>query len=144
MRNVLGPIAAAVLAFAPGVSAAPADVASGPPRGTASRVFDPATVTTVSGDVVAIHNFDARRGRGVHVDLKTADGTVLDVHLGPSSFLARRHLKVARGDALEVTGSRVEFVRKPALIAQSVKKGDVTVTLRDTGGIPAWSGGARR
>jgi hypothetical protein len=136
MRYVLGLIAAALLALVP---AAAAEAPPGPAFGRMARNFDPATVATVSGEVAAVHRFPGRRGEGLHVDLKTADGAVLDVHLGPSSFLAARSLELASGDAIEVTGSRIALGGTPTLIAQAVKKGDATVTLRDASGIPAWS-----
>jgi hypothetical protein len=137
-RNLLGALVAVLVLAPPASSTLAADPA--PP---AARHFDPATVTTVSGEVTAIHEMDGRQNEGLHVDLKTADG-VLDVHLGPSAYLAKQHLAIATGDALEVTGSKVEFGGKAALIAQSVRKGDTTVTLRDAQGTPAWAGRGRR
>lgn len=136
MRSMLVTIASAVvLATMPAVAA---ESAPGPRSAPRPRVFDSATVTTVSGEVAAVRHVGGRRGAGVHVDLRTADG-VLDVHLGPSSFLEKEHLAIAKGDALEVTGSKVTVGGRPALIAQSVKKGAATVTLRDAQGNPAWS-----
>jgi hypothetical protein len=144
-RNLLA-AAVAALVFAPPVSSPlAAEPAPRPGAGAARgmgrgmpRNFDPATVTTVSGDVVAVHEFEGRRDEGLHVELKTADA-VLDVHLGPAAYLRRQHLEVAVGDTLEVTGSKVELRGKPALIAQSVKKGETTATLRDAQGIPGWA-----
>jgi hypothetical protein len=143
MRNLLGAFVAAVLSVVPfpGVLAAdqPPALAAGRGRAAGARNFDPATVATVSGEVSAVRVFDGRCGQGVHVDLAT-DAGVLDVHLAPSSYLAKQHLEVATGDALEVTGSKVELAGKPALIAQSVRKGEARITLRDAQGIPAWAG----
>lgn len=114
---------------------------AGPGRGGgragAARVFDPKTVVTVSGEATAVRTLGGRNA-GVHVDLKAADASY-DVHVGPAAFLASKGLQLEKGDRLEVTGSRVEVRGKPALIAQSVKKGDQTVTLRDASGVPAWS-----
>lgn len=41
---------------------------------------------------------------------------------------------------MEVTGSRVTFDGKPAIIAAEVKKGGETLKLRDEKGRPVWSG----
>jgi hypothetical protein len=113
----------------------------GPGRGgPGSRMFDPATVTTVSGSVEAVDRVEGRRGGpGVHLRLKTGDG-ILDVHLGPAWFLDRQELKIAKDDAIEVTGSKVQFRGKAALVAQTVKKGDASLTLRDASGVPVWAG----
>lgn len=45
---------------------------------------------------------------------------------------------------VEVKGSRVTVEGKPSIIAAELKKGDDVLILRDTGGIPAWSGWRRR
>jgi hypothetical protein len=117
----------------------------GPTRqggGRGPRNFDPATVTTVAGEVTEVHRVEAMRGQGVHLDLKTADG-VLEVHLGPAWFLDSQALKVQKGDKLEVTGSKLQ-VAGPALIAQVVKRGDASLTLRDANGVPLWARRGRR
>jgi hypothetical protein len=41
---------------------------------------------------------------------------------------------------VEVTGSRVTFDGKPALIAAEIKKGNEALTLRDASEYPVWSG----
>lgn len=140
-RHLLSMVVASLLIASPLSSPLAADPVPRPGAGranTAARGFDPSTVTTVSGEVTAVHKLDGRRSEGVHVDLKTADG-VIDVHLGPSSYLAEQRLDIETGDALEVTGSKVDIGGKQAVIAQSVKKGDVKVTLRDAQGTPAWA-----
>lgn len=145
-RNLLGALVAVLVVAPPVSSTLAADPVPPPAAGRArpaARNFDPATVTTVSGEVTAIHKMNGRRNEGLHVDLKTADG-VLDVHLGRSAHLGKQHLAIATGDALEVTGSKIQLAGKPALIAQSVKKGGSTVTLRDAQGIPAWTPRGRR
>jgi hypothetical protein len=113
------------------------------PRGRGPRLYDPKTVTTVSGKVAAVQTVSGRRGGGIHLDLETAEGT-LRVHLGPSWFLEKEGLRLAAGDQVEITGSKVTVRGQPAVIAQVVKKGDTAVALRDVQGIPVWAGrGAR-
>jgi hypothetical protein len=111
--------------------------------GPQASYYDPATVTTVAGEVTAVHEVQGKRGTGVHLTLKSAD-TSYDVHLGPASFLAGKSFEVKQGDEVEVTGSKIQFQGKPAIIAQSVRKGDATLTLRDAQGVPAWAGGPKR
>ena len=68
-----------------------------------------------------------------------ADKETVQVDLGPSWYVDEQHLKVARGDRLEVTGSRMTRAGKSVLIAAQVKKGDQVLPLRDDRGIPRWS-----
>ncbi len=113
------------------------DTTSGPAAG--SRNYDTATETTVSGTVEAVHDVTGRRGwNGMHAQLKSAQGE-FDVHVGPSWYLAQKKFQIAKGDQIEVTGSKVRFNNADALIARTIKKGDSILTLRNAQGIPAWS-----
>jgi hypothetical protein len=97
--------------------------------------LDTQTVETVSGQVLSVDKIASRRGGfyGVHLVMKTADGE-LPVHLGPSWFMDHQSMKIAPSDAIEVT-----YDGKPALIASQVKKGNETIVLRDSSGLPMWS-----
>lgn len=110
-----------------------------------SRKYDPHTVETVSGEVMAVQKVAyGRRGYyGIHLLLKTAEGEIA-VHLGPSWFVEREPVKIMPHDVIEVTGSRVTYAGKPALIAAEVKKGEQTLRLRTADGVPLWSRGRRR
>lgn len=105
--------------------------------------YDPTTVQTVAGEIVEVRRLDGHRGGGVHLTLTTAAGA-LDVHLGPSWFVDQQAVKLAAGDRVEVTGSRVTVDGQPALVARLVKRGGAALTLRDGAGAPAWAGGPRR
>jgi hypothetical protein len=74
--------------------------------------------------------------------LKT-DKETLEVHLGPTAFLEKEKFTFAKGDQIDVTGSKVKIGATDALLAREVKKGDKTLTLRNAQGIPAWSSGRR-
>ena len=106
-------------------------------RGPRARAYDPKTVATVAGKVAAVTTA-GRRGRGVHVDLETAEG-LLPVRIGPAWFLEKEGLQIAAGDQIEVTGSRIAWDGKQALVAQVVKKGSTAVALRDLDGVPVWA-----
>jgi hypothetical protein len=122
--------------------------AAGAPGGAQApgtgRTYDPDTVTTLRGTAGAVNVMPSGGGRpgGTHVTLE-GEGRTLDVHLGPTWFLQREGLEVAKGDVLEVTGSVVDFGGGTALIAREVKKGQKVLTLRDERGVPAWSGARR-
>ncbi len=115
----------------------------GPPPGRGPggmRMFDPATVVTVTGTVTGETRVDRGMGHsGVHLSLKTADGEI-PVHLGPDFWVDRQAVKIVKGDEVTVKGSKVTLDGKPALIAQTVTKGGATLVLRDAKGVPAWQG----
>ena len=120
----------------------PSGHAQSPPgRAAGGGGYDPSTVETVRGEVVGVEHIAAAKGRsgGVHLMLKT-DRETVPVHLGPAWYVDKQNVHVERGDRVEVTGSRVSFAGKPAIIARQVTKGGKTLTLRNEAGVPAWAG----
>lgn len=113
--------------------------------GNYSRMYDPARVETISGEVVSIDEFSPMSGMssGIHITLR-AEKETIPVHLGPEWFLEKQDAAIAKGDNLEVTGSRVTFNGKPAIIAAEVRKGNESLKLRNSDGVPVWSGWMRR
>jgi hypothetical protein len=116
----------------------------GPPPGRgpgAARLFDPATVVSVSGTIVDVQRVDRGQGHaGVHLLLATPDGEI-PVHLGPDFWVDAQKVKLAKGDAVSVKGSRVQFEGRTVLLAVTVTRGADVLTLRDASGRPAWGGG---
>lgn len=106
-----------------------------------NRMYNPATVETVSGIVESLDKFTPGKGMsyGVHFTLKT-DKETIPVHLGPNWYVDQQEVKLATGDKVEVTGSRIMYQGKPTLIAGQVKKDGKTLQLRDANGVPAWAG----
>jgi len=105
------------------------------------RMYNPATVETLTGQVIAVDTFAPGKGmgRGVHLMVKTEKETI-PVHLGPSWYVQEQGVTFVAGDQITVTGSRIDFKGKPAVIAAEVKKGDQVLKLRDANGIPVWAG----
>jgi hypothetical protein len=68
----------------------------------------------------------------------TCGGDALDVHLGPSAFVKGKNFPLAKGDEIEVTGSRVAYDGGTSLVAKEVRKGDAVLELRDESGKPLW------
>ncbi len=113
-------------------------------RGPGARTYDPKTETTLTGTVDDVQQLTGRRGfAGTHLILNTATGT-LEVHLGPSSYIDAQKISFAKGDRIEVVGSKVKIGAADALIARQVTKDGKTLTLRDAQGVPQWSRGRRR
>ncbi len=108
------------------------------------RMYDPVTVEAVSGIVESVNRITPVKGMysGIHLTLKT-DKETIDVHLGPEWYIERQDVKLEKGDKIEVRGSRITFNGKPAIIAAELKKGENTLILRDSAGIPVWAGWRR-
>jgi hypothetical protein len=111
-------------------------------------MYDVKTETTISGTVEGVENITGTGGRGrhsmggTHLVVKTTKEPV-EVHVGPTAYLVEKGITLAKGDKLEILGSRVTVDNETVLIARQIKKGDNTWTLRDASGRPAWSGRGR-
>jgi len=108
------------------------------------RNYNPATVETISGTVESVDKVTPVKGMysGIHLMVKT-DKETISVDLGPEWYIERLDTKIEKGDKVGVKGSRVTIAGKPSIIAAEVKKGDSTLVLRDSAGIPAWAGWRR-
>ncbi|MDD2901966.1 MAG: DNA-binding protein [Syntrophales bacterium] len=142
MRNIrLAVVAAIIMALTLAGSAwAQRGMGSGFGYG---RIYNPQTVENVSGQVVSVDTMSRGDYQGVHLTVKT-DKETIAVHLGPSWYLDQQKMIFAPKDTVEITGSRVTFDGKPAIIAAEVKKGGQSLKLRDATGIPLWAGQGRR
>jgi hypothetical protein len=107
----------------------------GGPKG--APMYNPATEITVKGTVEAVNQMTGRQGwGGTHLP---TESETLDVHVGPSWFLSQNKVTFAKGDQIEVTGSKVKFGNANALLAREITKGDQKLTLRNAKGFPVWS-----
>ena len=88
-----------------------------------SRMYNPTTVETIKGKVSKVEKITPMKGMyyGVHILVKT-DKEELSVHLGPGWFIENQDTKINEGDEVEITGSKVTFQGKPALLQPSSKK----------------------
>jgi hypothetical protein len=137
----------AAVACAAVAAGAFAEQGPGPGRGRGAgygRMWNPATVETVRGEIVKVDRVPSPGGAGggVHLDLKTATETIA-VHLGPDWYVTRDRMALDPTDEIEVKGSRVTVDGKPAIIAGEVRKGSATLVLREADGAPVWRGGRR-
>ncbi len=110
-------------------------------NGGKKRMYDPKTVETVIGTVESVARVQMGRGQGIHATVKTAEGS-LEVDLGPSFYVDAQPVKLAAGDAVTVTGSKITRDDRPVIIAAEVTRGGQVLKLRDPAtGIPLWSRG---
>jgi hypothetical protein len=116
-------------------------------RGLNQRTnYDPATEITIKGTVEEVKEQTCPTcgwsQKGTHLSVKSDNG-IFDVRLGPTQFLANHNFSFAKGDQIEIIGSKVKIEGADAVIAREVKKGGKSLTLRNPQGIPAWSRGRR-
>src|SRR5262249_5589047 len=112
-----------------------------------ARLYNQNTETSIKGTVEQVKTAYLPGGgasrqahkefRGpIYLNLKADSGT-LRVYLGPSSFVESKGFKFAKGDQVEVTGSKVP--NKDAIIAREVKRGGQVLILRNPQMRPQWS-----
>ncbi len=114
------------------------------PKSAYNRMYNTSTVETIKGEVISVDKITPMSGMsyGIHLMLKTNKETV-SVHLGPAWYFDNHNYVVKTKDKIEITGSRITYNGKPAIIAAEVKRGNEVIKLRDENGYPVWSGGRR-
>lgn len=140
MRTVMLATILAAGVVLPGI---PMASAQPPKAGMAGRMYNPATETTLKGTVEAVTQPTRGRMMGTHITVKAGEES-REVMLGPSRFIAGKGFSFAKGDSVDVTGSKVTMDGKEHVIAREVVKDGKTLTLRDKNGVPEWAGSGMR
>ena len=102
-------------------------------------MYDPKAEATITGTIQEVKEVPGLgRGMGTHLTIK-AGNDPYDVHVGPTWYLTQEKFAFAKGDQVEVIGSRVKYQGADVVIARQIKKDGGTLTLRDSQGVPLWS-----
>lgn len=111
-------------------------------QGRGGRKYDPATETTVTGKIEEVKQIPGPGGGpgGVHLLIISSQGKV-EAQLGPARFIEKQEFKFAKGDQVEIVGSKVKGAEVETVIAREIKKDGKVLTLRNAQGIPVWSRG---
>ncbi len=102
--------------------------------------YDPATETTVKGDIEDVKEFQCPVSGtlGFHITLKTPDHTYV-VHVASAKFIKDYEISFNKGDQITVVGSRVTLESgEEAVLAKQITKGQSTFSFRDKSGNPLW------
>jgi len=100
--------------------------------------YDPATVISISGIIQDVREMVHPVGmKGIHVTLRVEKRTV-QIYLCPARFLGAFELRLAKGDDIQVTGSKVKFGGSDLILARQVRKNNEVLVLRDEHGRPYW------
>jgi hypothetical protein len=102
--------------------------------------YDPAAEKIFKGSVEEVRERQCPMSHGIgsHVMLKLGDGSLIEVHLAPAKFVKVYELTFAKGDQLEVTGTKVKFEDVDTIFAREVKRGNDVFVFRDKEGHPVW------
>jgi DNA polymerase III alpha subunit len=92
-------------------------------------------ITTVIDDMKTVTTENGQ----VRVHLTVKDGTdTIDVVLAPKAFLDDMSADFAKGDKVDITGSKIKG-ETIVMLAREVVKGNNTLVLRDKAGEPVWT-----
>lgn len=104
--------------------------------------------TTVNTMVVITELREVPRGSplgGAHLIVKPeaakSDSETIDVYLAPTDFLKDFECHFAKGDRIEIKGSKVRFSGNAVVLAREVRRDSSTLYLRDSRGVPYWKTG---
>ncbi len=101
--------------------------------------YDPNIEGSYGGIVTSVVSVTGPDGTvGVHLNLKTATGTIVKVHLGPAVFIGMNNFFFVTDELILVRGAYVSHDGEVALWARQVSKGGKTLALRSPDGTPRW------
>jgi hypothetical protein len=75
----------------------------------------------------------------VRAESSKSNSETTDVYLGPDDYLKDFGCHFAKGDKIQVKGSKVKFNGGPAVLAREVRLESTTLYLRDEQGVPYWN-----
>jgi hypothetical protein len=102
--------------------------------------YDPATETKITGVVEEVKEFEcpASGTVGFHISLRSADRVVM-VHVAATKFMKEYEIKFAKGDQIDVVGSKVTLPDgEEGILARDITRGQSTYAFRDKHGNPLW------
>ena len=100
--------------------------------------YDAANEVKIKGTIEEIREVSGNF-EGTHLVVKTETGTVL-VHVAPAAFLKEIDTAFAKGDQVQVVGSKAPGATEEEILAREITVGTNTTTLRDEKGVPVWAG----
>lgn len=105
---------------------------------TPAPIYDKSNEVRVQG---VVDEVKIAADNNVHLTLTLKPGKgVLDVMIAPQKFLKVMGIIFAKGDRIEVLGSRATADGAPLLLAREVTRDNDVMTMRDEQGKPVWEG----
>jgi len=120
-----------------GFAAASISFAQGAPAKSPS--YDVKSEVVVRGKVVAVAAIpDWMGSHGVNVTLETPEALSVHVDTAPAEFLKMVDFAIANGDNLEITGVWSQWNGNRVLLARTVTRQKVAISVRGPDGTPVW------
>jgi hypothetical protein len=118
----------------------PYHTAAQKPAGQAVPKYDKSAEAVFKGTVDDVHDRQCpvSGGMGSHLELRQADGSLIEVHLSLTKFVRQYDLVFKKGDVVEVTGVKVKLDGVDTIFARKIKRGDDEFLFRDNDGKPLW------
>jgi hypothetical protein len=102
--------------------------------------YNPNSEATYAGVITSVISVAGPDGNvGVHLNLKTATGTIVKVHLGPAVFIGMNNFSFFADDLILVKGAYVSHDGDVAIWARQISKAGKTLALREPDGAPRWT-----
>lgn len=114
-------------------------------RGQHRMMYDQSAVVTISGTIQKVDTISGRRGNFHMIQLVVKDSTgTYSVNVAPSTYLDEQKISFKEGDAVVITGAKMQFNGNDFIMAAKIVDGGKTITLRDENGRPVWFRGGMR
>ena len=128
----------------PATPPAPSVTLAEPAPNELTGTFDPATITTIDGTVIDVGKFKATATGPdmLWLRVRTTDGRMVLVNLGPRSYVSTQDFYLVRGDRIHLTGSEVAATAadKRVFLPTQVTYNNHVLRLRSETGMPLWEG----
>lgn len=102
--------------------------------------FAPENLRTIEGVVTGVSSFQlvGTNAEWVQLQVRTDDGQLVTVHLGPRDYVGRQDFYVAANDRISLVGAQATAWRQPIVLPVTATVSGRTVNLRDRDGRPLW------
>ena len=107
-------------------------------QGSSSPKYDAQTETKMRGTVDDVR-LPSSAKEIVYLQLKTEAGASVEVYVCPKSFLDEMGVAFAKGDQIDLSGSKVKQGDGDLILAREIVKKSDTLVLRDDKGKPVWN-----
>jgi DNA/RNA endonuclease YhcR with UshA esterase domain len=122
-----------------GISMLVALALASPATQTAPK-YDKSAEVTITGIVTDVKDYECPISgtMGAHITIKPEQGEPIEIHVAATKFVKSYEMVFAKGDTVEVVGSKVKFQGNDVVIARELTHGQDTFTFRDKDGKPVW------
>ena len=103
--------------------------------------YDQSAEQNYSGVIKTVVSFPAADGSvGVHFDLKTDEGKIVSVHVGPAMYIGMQNFWFFADDKVDIVGVKTTVDGNISVWAKAIQKGTTMLVLRNANGTSKWNG----